>query len=284
MNVMMAVPAPSPFGVPHGPPMHPGHAPPYLDPGYAPGYSAMPTPPDARYASDPALPALARRRRVIVVLVSALVAVVVGIVVLLVLGDGRESAPTKPRAIERTAPPEPRPGSAASAPVSPAPERVAPPSAPARTAVVAPPTPECFADVSSTPQGAEIVTQSTVIGTTPQKVALPCGAPVELVIRKARLLPITRTITPTPEGAKLKVALAKQTFLIKVNSTPPGATVTLGGRSLGVTPTTVKVPAFELSVLAFSKEGYAIATEKVVPKASGGTVHSVLTRIGAPPR
>jgi hypothetical protein len=79
----------------------------------------------------------------------------------------------------------------------------------------------------------------------------------------------------------VRVTLARLTFLVKVSSTPPGATVTVNGKSLGITPTTVKVPAFESSTLAITKDGYAPETEKVTPKASGVAVHTVLKKLEA---
>jgi PEGA domain-containing protein len=137
----------------------------------------------------------------------------------------------------------------------------------------------CFADVSSVPAGAEIVIdQTNVIGTTPQKVTLPCGNPVELTIRKGRLVPAVHTVTPTAEGAKLRVALAKPTFQVKVSSTPAGATVTMNGKSLGVTPTMIRIPAFEASALTITKDGYATETETVTPKSNGVAVHSTLKK------
>ncbi|HET9627206.1 MAG TPA: PEGA domain-containing protein, partial [Kofleriaceae bacterium] len=141
--------------------------------------------------------------------------------------------------------------------------------------------PACFADVTSQPPGAEIVVDQSVVGTTPRKLALPCGAPVEIVIRKGHLLAATRTVTPTADGAPVRVALARQTFLVKVSSMPAGATITLGGKSLGVTPTTVKLNAFEPAALALSKEGYAGEIEQVTPKANGIAVHSVLKKLPA---
>ena len=138
----------------------------------------------------------------------------------------------------------------------------------------------CFADVSSIPAGAEIVIdQTNVIGTTPQKVTLPCGNPVELMIRKGHLVPAIRTVTPTAEGVKLKVALAKPTFQVKVSSTPAGATITMNGKSLGVTPTMIKIPAFEASALTITKDGYATETENVTPKSNGVAVHSTLKKL-----
>jgi hypothetical protein len=121
--------------------------------------------------------------------------------------------------------------------------------------------------------------QARVIGTTPQKIVLPCGKPVDLVIRKAKLIAANRTVTPTPQGTRLRVTLGKPTFLVKVSSTPAGATITLNGRPLGVTPTTVKVPAFESSALMIVKDGFATETETVAPRSNGLAVHADLKRL-----
>jgi hypothetical protein len=92
------------------------------------------------------------------------------------------------------------------------------------------------------------------------------------------MVPVTHTITPTPEGASVQFVLARQTFLVKVSSTPPGAAVTLGTKSLGVTPTMVKVPAFESSTLSIAKDGYETETETVAPRGNGTAVHTVLKK------
>jgi hypothetical protein len=317
MNMMMAVAQSSPFLRQQAQAaMQAGPATTYPGPDYqmaGPDYqmAAMTGVHDPRFASDAALPAQAGQRRVIIVLVSALVAAVIGIAILLALGDSRDTpasgssiphrerssiAPPKPPA---TAPTQPSPPSspepalpatvpAPGAPPAPAASGApgtAPGDQPAAAAAAAPiadpPTAgACFADVASVPAGAEIlIDQTHVIGTTPQKVALPCGKPIELVIRKAKLVAATRTVTPTREGARLRVALAKPTFLVKVSSTPAGATISLNGRSLGVTPTTVKVPAFESSVLMIVKDGFATETETVAPRSNGLAVHAELKRL-----
>jgi hypothetical protein len=266
---------------------------------------------DPRYASATALPAQSGRRHLIIVLVSALVAVAIGAVALYLVSRKHDAGPTpgtevdKPRPSPVAAPkpakaaaiapdsPPPAPRAGSSAPVPPADPPPAPPKAPPESAAAAtgsaavavdsdaaePAAGTCFAEVSSVPAAAEIVIEPNVIGTTPQKITLPCGAPVELAIRKGRFLTATRTVTPTPEGVKLKVALAKPTFQLKVSSTPPGATITMNGKPLGVTPTTVRLPAFEASTLTITKDGYATETETVTPKANGVAVHSALKKL-----
>jgi hypothetical protein len=241
------------------------------------------------------LPIRPKRRRVAIVVVSALVAVAIGIVVLAVLrGKHHAGTPTStdpgksgPGAVAPPDPPASPPAPAHAAAKSP----VEPSAAVPRNAAVvlasdaaagAAPSEAgtCFAEVSSVPAGAEIVIdQANVIGTTPQKVTLPCGHPIELLIRKGRFVPVTRTITATSDGVKLKLTLAKPTFLIKVSSMPAGATITMNGKSLGVTPTTVKIPAFEASTLTIAKDGYATETEKVTPKSNGVAVHTALKKL-----
>jgi hypothetical protein len=71
----------------------------------------------------------------------------------------------------------------------------------------------------------------------------------------------------------LKVSLAKLTFSVKVSTQPAGATITINGKSAGVTPTAIKLPAFETSTLQLTKDGYTAETEKVTPKQNNQTVH-----------
>jgi hypothetical protein len=197
---------------------------------------------------------------------------------------GDESVASSPRrspTAALTTPPAELITESAAAPAPPATDGSAEATSPTALAPVAPsqPTRECFADVRSMPDEAEIVLGQNVIGTTPQRVALPCGQPVDLVLRKQRLAQATRTVLPTPEGTVVQIELAKQAFLIKVSSTPPGATVTFNGKSLGVTPTIVKLPAFETSTLNIGKDGYQTEAEKVAPKGTGVAIHTTLKKL-----
>ena len=55
-------------------------------------------------------------------------------------------------------------------------------------------------------------------------------------------------------------------FSVKVTSTPAGATITAGGKSMGVTPTTIKLPGFEPTSITLTKPGFAPETSRVTPK------------------
>jgi hypothetical protein len=302
----------SSYAPPHAPPaIHGGPPPGYpLESPYPMMPGAMPhglVAPDSsgfgavRY---PPMPSQVRRRHLIIMLATALVAVLLGIAAMLLFrrppapvspgspGDERSGASEPPVPGESPRAPAGAPADDHGAPPAPsAPPGAAPPGAapatpsgsgatdPTHAAAPSPPTGGCYAEVSSVPAGADILLdQASVIGTTPQRVALPCGHPVELLVRKPHMVPVTHTITPTPEGASVQFVLARQTFLVKVSSTPPGAAVTLGTKSLGVTPTMVKVPAFESSTLSIAKDGYETETETVAPRGNGTAVHTVLKK------
>jgi len=299
LHAMMAVPQPGPYA--------PAHASPAARGGPVPGYPVDPPyaiapgglPPGLVTADGsgfgpvryPPVPSQLRRRHLVIMLASALIAVLLGIAAMLLFrrppspiapGDDRSGAAPP------AGPGEPPRGPAAAPPTEPAAPPAAaatppPPTGSAAAGAAAPAAPapgDCYADVSSVPAGADIVLdQARVIGMTPQRVALPCGHPVELLVRKPHLVPAVHTLTPSPDGAAIQFVLVQQTFLVKVSSTPSGATVTLGGKPLGVTPTMVKVPAFEPSTLSIARDGYDTETETVAPKGNGTAVHSVLKRI-----
>ena len=134
--------------------------------------------------------------------------------------------------------------------------------------------------ISSTPSGAEIVIDKAVAGTTPTSLTLPCAVETKLTLRKTRYVAQSRSVTPKAVGQKpVKIALARVTFSVKVSSTPPGASITVGTKPMGFTPTTVKLPAFELATLKISKDGFTSDTQKVTPKANNLSVHTTLKKI-----
>lgn len=138
---------------------------------------------------------------------------------------------------------------------------------------------DCTVDVATVPAGVEVSLDKTVLGTTPFQATLPCGVESRLTFKKTRFVTATRAVTPKSEGQKpLKVALAKVTFTVKVSSSPAGATILLGTKSLGVTPAAVKLPAFETSTLTIKKDGYQPDTQKITPKTNNLSISSALKK------
>ena len=89
-----------------------------------------------------------------------------------------------------------------------------------------------------------------------------------------------RSITPEPTGTKIVATLGVATFSVKITSTPAGASITVGGRSKGVTPTAVQLPAYTTQAITLTKDGYQTDTQKVVIKSNGLSHHVVLKRGG----
>jgi hypothetical protein len=133
-------------------------------------------------------------------------------------------------------------------------------------------------DITTVPPGADVVLGKDVIGTTPAKIPLPCGEESKLVIRKHKFANQTRAVTPTAEGAPLRLALQKLMFSVKVSSQPAGASISVNGESVAMTPTTMKLPAFEASTITFTKDGFSPETFKVTPRQNNQTVHAQLKR------
>jgi len=152
---------------------------------------------------------------------------------------------------------------------------------PVDAAVVAPPLPAvdagapapqlCSVDVTSNPTGAEIAIDKTVLGTTPATIKLPCDVESKLTIRKAKYGSVQRSFTATAEATKLAVKIAAPVFSLKVTSLPAGATITVGGKMVGITPTTIKVPAFSPTMITLTKDGYTPDTQKIAPRQNNVT-------------
>lgn len=236
-----------------------------------------------------------RKRRMIVIVASAAAAVLLAVIAIVLVtrkGDG----PAKPT----TAAPPPTTEVAPPAPEAPPKIEAAPPKVES-VAPVTPETPEvkedeiqietptaqeaiadaptdCSVTITSVPAGAEIHIGGEAKGAAPVTVTLPCGVGTKVTVKKARYQTSTREVTPKPNGKPIKIALARSTFTVKVSSSPPGASVKLNGKTLGMTPTTVKVPAFESSTLRIAKDGYAPETAKVTPKNNASSVSVTLKK------
>ena len=240
------------------------------------------------------------RRRLVIVAASA-IAVALGIILVITLGkkdelrqptanaarledEGRPA--TAPGNAEDTAPAITPPPGGDPAVAPGAPDEIELPADDAADAMPPPIEPgdvgaatDCSVPVASRPSGAEIVLDKATVGTTPATLTLPCGVEARLVLRKSRYVSAHRTITPKAGGQRpVRVALARVTLQVKVSSTPPGATITLAGKTIGVTPTMVKLPAFEAASLKIAKVGFGPVLKKITPTQNSMAVHVTLTK------
>ncbi|MBA3391260.1 MAG: PEGA domain-containing protein [Deltaproteobacteria bacterium] len=230
-----------------------------------------------------------RRKRTIIVIASCAFAIIAGIVAVLTLGsnpdkvagDGSAAKLVQPAKADLVTPdaaavavPVLDAGATATTKATDA-AAEAPALVDAATAIAST---DCIVELTSVPPGAEIVHDRTVVGTTPAKLTLPCGVAAKLALRKARFVAAQRVVTPSAKPIKLRVALAKTTFSVKVSSTPTGATITSNGKSLGVTPAAVKLPAFEASTILITKDGFTPESQTITPKQNNQAVHTALKK------
>ena len=218
-----------------------------------------------------------RRKRLLVIGVFVAVAIAATLAIVLLVGGHKSTeassgaAATPNGSGSGTARP-PGSGGSAAAMVTP-PGSAAPITAPEHTPVATPPadaavtSTTCSVDLTTTPPGAQIAREDgTPLGTSPGTFDVPCGSELKLVVRKQTYYSATKAITATEAHTAVTIALARALFSLKVTSMPPGATITVAGKSMGVTPTTIKLPAFQPTNITLTKDGFASDTQKLTIK------------------
>ena len=150
---------------------------------------------------------------------------------------------------------------------------------PAVDAGVAAP-PVCNVEVSTTPAGAEIsLDKTTVVGTSPATIQMPCGVETKIYVKKAKYGSAIKAFTATADATKVAIKIAAPIFQLKVTSLPEGATITIAGKVVGITPTQIKVPAFATTMITLTKDGYAPDTQKIAPRQNNAAHHVVMKHI-----
>jgi len=135
-----------------------------------------------------------------------------------------------------------------------------------------------LAERIKTTTGADVFVDGAKLGVTPGSFELPCGTEAKLSIKKPTFVAADRSITPAADQPnKLVLKLAKMMASLKVTSAPAGATIMTGGKSLGVTPTTIKLPWGEPVTLTLTKPGFATDVEKTTPR-PGATIRVTLKK------
>ena len=130
------------------------------------------------------------------------------------------------------------------------------------------------------PPGAEIaIDKTTVLGTTPSTFQLPCDVETKLYVRKKLFLGVIKPFTANAQNTSLNLKLQAAVFQIKVTSAPAGATITVNGKTLGITPTTIKLPAFATTTITLSKDGFTPDVQKIAPRQNNAAHHVNLKHV-----
>jgi hypothetical protein len=239
--------------------------------------------------------AAAQRKRTIIIVAAAALAVVAGFLLVIMIAGGKSkkssagkgsavlvetgSAGSAEQAIAPASPDAAVEEEEGSADEGSAEIAVQPPEQ--GSAVEQPPPHDgpCSVTLTSIPTGADVYLAKSKIGSTPGTFELPCDMPATVSLRKSKYVTTDRTFTPKADkDNKVVVRLGKHMFSLKVTSTPSGATITISGKSAGVTPATVRVVAHETSTITLTKPGYAKDSQRVNPKSNGQAHHVVLKR------
>jgi hypothetical protein len=132
----------------------------------------------------------------------------------------------------------------------------------------------CYLNVMTSPVGATVLIDNKASGQTPLRTRISCGqhsVKLEMVNFQAA----TRTFTVRRgDTQKLSVELNRQRTVLRVESTPSGASVLVNGTSIGVTPLTTTVPGSANSTVTFIKPGFKTITKQITPS-SGSARMSV---------
>lgn len=130
--------------------------------------------------------------------------------------------------------------------------------------------------IHSEPTGAEVLLDSSNVGTTPLTIDAPYGRK-DLRIRKKGYADYTRSITLSDPAstinASLKIAQASVTISANVDS----ANVYLDGEVLGTTPYEGKLDTGKV-VLEVYKEGYLTYNKTITVQRSGNNIHAELKK------
>jgi formylglycine-generating enzyme required for sulfatase activity len=118
--------------------------------------------------------------------------------------------------------------------------------------------------VRASTAGAALWVDGKRVGDLPLTIDLPAGTRA-LAIRAPRHKPWTRSIVVTAGEAQAigPVALSPADAQLRVESAPPGASVTLDGRYAGTTPVTLALTPGRDHRVAVSKQGYGTASRSV---------------------
>ena len=140
---------------------------------------------------------------------------------------------------------------------------------------------ECRLSVVTRPAGATVSVGGKRLGTTPGEFAMRCGR-ARVILRRARYDSEHRIVKLTPsKTGKVIVRLERPKHRLRITSSPPGATVTVGGRRVGRTPVSASVKGFLTTSVRVSRRGYSGWSRRIYARRKSMSVHAKLKRAGS---
>ncbi len=121
----------------------------------------------------------------------------------------------------------------------------------------------CTLEVTSRPSKVPVLIGGEKAGKTPLTRSMGCGV-VAVAVQHPRYNAFTQNVTLSPgTSGTLHARLQRPVHLMTITSSPSGATVKIGSRTVGKTPVTAKVTGYEKAKIKISKPGYKTWSKRV---------------------
>jgi hypothetical protein len=136
----------------------------------------------------------------------------------------------------------------------------------------------CRLDVTPTPAGTKVIVDDNAIGPSPISFTGPCDKHKVQLLHPRYKQDVRFVALTAGATTKLEVTLIRPTHQLAIKTDPPGATISIRGRSAGTSPTTVAIMGFSGVDVSISHQGYETVTKRVYSKTSNDTLQVSLKR------
>ncbi len=123
--------------------------------------------------------------------------------------------------------------------------------------------------VTTSPTGSTVFVDGEERGSSPLTVTVAPGAH-DIIAARPRWVPAHARVDGQ---GRVRLTLARPTARLRVTSTPPGATVHLDGREIGLTPLDVDAAAYELHHVRLERDGH-VWKRKIYLRPPAGAVRA----------
>ncbi|MEM9493564.1 MAG: PEGA domain-containing protein, partial [Myxococcota bacterium] len=125
---------------------------------------------------------------------------------------------------------------------------------------------DCNVRIGSVPRGAEVFAGNKPLGKTPLTARLPCGKTALRFERPRYRTEIKKLDLANNLRNAVTAKLQRPEVRLRITSTPPGARVSVGGKTIGQTPLSHSASGFVNLDLVISKDGYRTYRKRLSPR------------------
>jgi hypothetical protein len=143
---------------------------------------------------------------------------------------------------------------------------------------------ECVAHIDSTPSGASVTIDGLAVGETPlTDLLIECGVPLSVHIARQGFQDHHQRVEASPETpVEMTATLQRLMTQLRVETTPPGATITIDGEVVGSAPIDARVRQAASVHVTATLRGHKVWVQQIRPQRARVTLRAELERIGGP--